>query len=669
MTKKLSDIPAQPAGLLETIGALAPDEAAKSAGQGMEQGANGRQGAPGGAVRAPVSGDRRGGGSTLGALDVGRYLRAYGVAYKEKPGRRGATLYCLDHCLFHPSHGPNEASIVSAPGEPLRYQCFHPKCESYTWRDARAKISGDDSLARFCEGYRARRPRPAGGGGASAPGAAKPADKPQGDDSPTGGQADGDRRDPVSCSLVCTTLVDVDAPRVPPPNEVDKWSFFTPGAKSGTMKFVPRLLADYLGTYLEPIVCTAKQFWRYKEGVWRPFPRSQVAQVAVHCLQDQGNPNRINSAIELLEMLVNQEEDQWPEHDGWVNCRNGMLDLEGLFAGRDLDRLLQPHHHKYGSRTQIAAAFDPDQLPDDFLRVVQEIFPGKAQAGKIQLLQEAFGYAIWPSCRYETAFFLYGAGANGKGTVCDALTAMVGAENVSSLSMRDLQDKFRTHFLQSKLVNYSSENPERESLETEVFKKAVSGELIPAEKKYGELFQFKPYCKFFFSFNTVPVIQDRSYGFSRRVVLLEFKEQFDKRRADTSIREEKIYEWRDAVFTWALAGLARLRARNYFFEDTTIEDEKSAFMGQLNPVLEFAKQCLEFGPAYREHSADIYKKYTSWCGDNGLKALSQIRFNEQLQVNFREIKKTRDSSTRRHLFTGVHLVVETIGATPGAPFT
>lgn len=662
MAKKLIDIPAQPAGLLETLGAMAPAEALKGAGPGMGRGENGRPGASGGAARAPGGGDQRAGGSTLGALDVGRYLQAYGVAYTEKPGRRGATLYCLEQCVFHPSHGPNEASIVSAPGEPLRYQCFHPKCEQYTWRDARAKISGDDSLARFCAGYRARRQasrrqRPDG-----------PADKSAATDNAPG-ETGGGRRDRVSCSLVCTTIVEVDAPRVPPPNEVDKWSFFVPGAKSGTMKFVPRLLADYLGTYLEPIVCTAKQFWRYKAGVWRPFPRSQVAQVAVHCLQDQGNPNRINSAIELLEMLVNQEEEQWPEHDGWVNCRNGMLDLEGLFSGVDLDRLLKPHHHKYGSRTQIAAAFDPDQLPDDFLRVVQDIFPGEKEAGKIQLLQEAFGYAIWPSCRYETAFFLYGSGANGKGTVCDALTAMVGPENVSSLSMRDLQDKFRTHFLQSKLVNYSSENPERESLETEVFKKAVSGELIPAEKKYGELFQFKPYCKFFFSFNTVPVIQDRSYGFSRRVVLLEFKQQFDKARADTSIREEKIYEWRDAVFTWALAGLSRLRGRNYFYEDDTIEDEKAAFMGQLNPVLEFAKQCLEFDPVYWEHSAEIYKKYTSWCGDNGLKALSQIRFNEQLQVNFRQIHKTRDTSTRRHIFKGVHLVSETIGAVPGAPLT
>ena len=89
-------------------------------------------------------------------LDVGRYLGHYGIGFREKQ-QDGATLYCLDECLFDSSHAGNEASIIKGADGLLRYQCFHDSCKGHRWADAKQKISGNDSLAQFStNGHRPR---------------------------------------------------------------------------------------------------------------------------------------------------------------------------------------------------------------------------------------------------------------------------------------------------------------------------------------------------------------------------------------------------------------------------------------------------------------------------------------------------------------------------------
>lgn len=147
--KQLSDIPVAPADFLARLADLKPHEDEKDAGQSMAGDENGRQRADK-TARNTAGGGRRG---DLGPMDVGAYLAHYGKGYKAKPGRDGATLYTLFECVFDSSHGPNDASIVQTATGTLYYQCFHDSCQGRTWREAREKISGDDSLAQFCEGY------------------------------------------------------------------------------------------------------------------------------------------------------------------------------------------------------------------------------------------------------------------------------------------------------------------------------------------------------------------------------------------------------------------------------------------------------------------------------------------------------------------------------------
>lgn len=87
--------------------------------------------------------------SDQGRLDVGAYLQHYGIPYREKNNGAG-TIFLLDHCLFDQSHVKNESSIIQTGDGKLLYQCFHDGCKGREWKEARAKISGNDSLKTFC---------------------------------------------------------------------------------------------------------------------------------------------------------------------------------------------------------------------------------------------------------------------------------------------------------------------------------------------------------------------------------------------------------------------------------------------------------------------------------------------------------------------------------------
>lgn len=133
---RLDDIAVVTLDQLKTLARMAPKEEKEPA-QGIGQGKKSR---PGGSQKAD-----------LGRLDVGAYLKHYGVRYTKKtpPGK---ILYCFAECLFDPSH-KNEAWIRQYDDGLLTYNCFHNSCDGRDFKDARAAISGADSLAPFCENY------------------------------------------------------------------------------------------------------------------------------------------------------------------------------------------------------------------------------------------------------------------------------------------------------------------------------------------------------------------------------------------------------------------------------------------------------------------------------------------------------------------------------------
>lgn len=578
-----------------------------------------------------------------GILDVRKYLDSYGIAYSVKDeGDR--TVYQLKNCLFDPTHTDKEASIVQdTSGGKLTYHCFHNSCKSYTFRSAKEKISGAKSLREYMTGY-------------------NPAYQPRKKE-PGSGVLDRISIEEPSMSEKPGNVPESenlpDLPAVPPPHEIDPLEFFLE-LKSGKLGFVPARMAKYFCAHLGNLVHTAGCFYQFIGGYWQEISEFVLYKICVNAMKDYLQSNMIDGSIKTLRGLVNIEPKDWPDlHHGYINCLNGMVDTKTFE--------LLPHDPKYYSRAQIPCNFDISNIDkaERWHQALDEIFPN--EKWKIDLLQECFGYCLLPDCRFEKMFFFIGGGGNGKGTVLTALSEIIGKDNISSLTMRDLSDpKFSLYFLQDKLVNIATELSHRDPVATEHLKTIVSGEWLTAEKKHGHKYQFKPYATMILAMNDVPVIPDRSYGFERRLIILRFTQTFTDKTKDPHLKEKLIKE-KDGIFAWALMGLSRLLERNGFTENEGLEKEKTDFIKSLHPLLQFVEEKCEFGDdiaAYREEANNLYDEYNKWCKSGNYRALARNRFTDHILMNFPKVEKRPYGSNRRSHFLGIRIHAPIISEEP-----
>jgi len=311
---------------------------------------------------------------------------------------------------------------------------------------------------------------------------------------------------------------------------------------------------------------------------------------------------------------------------------------------------LIPHNPDYDSRTQLPVNYDPNAISELWIKFLRDIFPDDRDDSKKILLQQYFGYCLLRDTRYQKALFCLGTGANGKSTVIKVLTGMVGLENTSSLTLTDLSNRFRTYFLQHKLVNLSSETNTKEPLTMEIFKAAVAGDVMLAENKFTPAFQFAPYAKWVVSMNDAPVVADKSYGFERRIITLMFNRRFETHEIIDRM-DEKLLEEVEGIFNWAVEGLKVILRRNGFFIGDQVIDDTSRLMEVLNPLLIFGKECFEVHEGIEEIPMQLYRAYNAWCAEGKNRGLGKNKFYEQILQTWTLVRRgqkkilTEDGST------------------------
>lgn len=543
----------------------------------------------------------------LGKLDLERYLNHYGVLYNVKhDGPR--TIYRLEECLFDPTHGKNEASIIQVDGDPLRYQCFHDHCR-HTWKDAREKISGKDSLAQFQEGYDPNWKPPHRGPARPAPAEASGA--------PPGG------------------------PKTP----VDR-PFLSVSAK-GRITFNPSLFADFLFEEFKPIVNEGKHcgslFYHYdKAGYWKILPESTIRRAALKALGEEAKTARITDTVTLLEDLSFIEPEILQPDPMWINLKNCMLYLPTMETA--------PHDPRFNSRVQMPVTYNPEAKCTKWISSLIEIFLDDTD--KIYTMQDFFGYCLYPKIIFPCALFQIGSGSNGKGTVQRVLEDMLGEQNVSHISLKRMEDKFGPIELKDKLLNACGETA-TEPLQVTQFKAIAAGDRMQAEVKYKQDVKFLPIAKHMISMNEFPGVPDKTDAFFRRLIVMEYKTKFSGQDDDKDL-PKKLHEELDGIFIWALEGLKRVLERKEMTMPESTIKAKKRFRARVNPVLSFVDEICDLGEAYTSSPPVVYKTYKAWCEDGQTKPLGKVRFYEQLETNF-TVTRDRPPGSTIEVFRGLGL--------------
>lgn len=299
----------------------------------------------------------------------------------------------------------------------------------------------------------------------------------------------------------------------------------------------------------------------------------------------------------------------------------------------------------------------------------------------VTVMQEIMGYMLLPQLHAASAFFFVGDGANGKSKLADVITAMIGSDFVSAMSIETLTTRpFFTAALVGKRLNICNEE-ESKYVKSDKFKALISGDVISAERKYGNPFEFRPTAKYIFCSNRLPTFDGINYGLRRRIKIIPFNRRFEPKDRDLHIAEKMCKEM-PGIIHWALAGAKRLIANNFEFSDgesAAMIETMQEFENEISSAILFYRTNYQHSDMHTESNADMYANYRNWSQANGRKALNRQNFFNDIGKKFPEEKsiqiwdKGKNIKVRRLAWIGEmdHVTANSYSSAPvadAAPF-
>lgn len=377
-----------------------------------------------------------------------------------------------------------------------------------------------------------------------------------------------------------------------------------------------------------PIEFFNGQLYLYSRGLYVPNSRA-IEEIMIRKIPKLKTNHR-NEVSKYLELICTNLTN--PIQPLWINTLSGIYDIE--------NKKLIPHSDKIFSINQIKAYCNIgfiDSNTDTFLNSIS------SNNKEIRLLlEEIIGYCLINDCRFQKAFILLGAGANGKSVFLKMLTEFLGEENVSSIPLEELNGKFESAELVGKLANIADDISSEFLQDSSTFKKLVTGDNITAQRKFGHPFQFNNVSKLLFSANTLPPVSDKSFGLHRRLVIVPFLRTYtigDKDYDPNILTKLRTEYAKTYLLNLGIQGIERLIQNNGFTIPNVVEEMLDDYIKDNNNCV----QWLEDKPELDEREIkEVYREYCMFCLSNGTKPYKKARFTTEIlnKLPYIKVKNT-----------------------------
>ena len=338
---------------------------------------------------------------------------------------------------------------------------------------------------------------------------------------------------------------------------------------------------------------------------------------------------------------------KYPQH--WINFRNGFYD--------PIAKRMIPHDQKYRAINQIPHEYDPEaQLSGEEVESwLQFIVP---QLDDREMLLQFMGYCLTRDTRQQKFMILYGSGGSGKSTVIKMIETMIGSQNISNISLKELSQRFASYGLLGKLLNSCADLEVSALEDTSVIKKILGEDSLRGEPKGKDAISFRNYAKLVFSTNELPlVIYEKTNGFYRRLMILNMTRQPDNKRADyLELLKREI----DYLIRLSVKALERMYETGHIKESAGSREAVQSLRNDSDTV-----EAWIFETCYRVRGArvergQLYQSYDSYCFSTDRTSLSRNGFYRAMRMkDFKEVK-----SNGLRYFEGISFDTPTIKKCP-----
>lgn len=428
--------------------------------------------------------------------------------------------------------------------------------------------------------------------------------------------------------------------------------------RGDSIEIAERLLRDLRSDSSHPIVSDRGALWRYDDprgvfvrlehaavyrvvGAYAGLPKLTKGGIRGLALSDAAIHAAISAAGNLADRagFFNDAPAGVCFANGWVTARGGKVEQ-------------RPHSPEHRAIHALPVEYESDAPRGAWTAMLREVFRRETvdEEGNvtgyddqeteraIELLQEFAGAALLGfATEYAVCLVLVGPGNDGKSRVLNVLRSLFPQTAVCSVAPHLWARGFLLAELAGRRLNVVSELPDGDLQDSERFKAVVGGDVVTAERKYGDPFSLVPVAGHIFACNELPGTRDQSRGFWRRFVVIPCTRSFLATEERKNIDREVIASDLAGIAAWAIEGAARLQRAGQYTTPKTSADAKSDWQRGSDQVRQWVEAgCVEVPKdaprPMKSVLASLYTEYRPWAIASGHQPLSIGKLGARLKA-------------------------------------
>ncbi|MCQ2533827.1 MAG: phage/plasmid primase, P4 family [Clostridia bacterium] len=321
----------------------------------------------------------------------------------------------------------------------------------------------------------------------------------------------------------------------------------------------------------------------------------------------------------------------------YILFSNGIYDLE-------TQELLELSPD-YVIPNQIPHKYNEDAQGEEMEKALSSWACGNREV--MDLLEEVIGYTLLRENTFRKFFIIVGTKRNGKSKFLSVLSYMLGTDNISTISLEELGERFKNTTLSGKLANCGDDIEDARISRTATLKKLVSGEGITVEHKGVEAEKLYSYATLIFSANKIPAIDDPTGAVRDRMIIVPFNAHFNEAEASTDpyimdkLSTEDNIEY---LIQRALDGLDALMNNKQFTIPKCVTDSMERYLIQSDSISAFVE--LNRDNILGRVNNEVYRDYELFCQDKDIETVSQNRFSRRIEAELNCTSKATNGVRR-----------------------
>lgn len=329
--------------------------------------------------------------------------------------------------------------------------------------------------------------------------------------------------------------------------------------------------------------------------------------------------------------------DEWDSNPWRLGVANGVVDLrDGEFSEG------KPRNYiRKASPTEWQGLDTPSPRWEQFL---SEIFSDDTNT--IAFVQRLLGYGLTGLAIEHVLPVLWGDGRNGKGTLIEAIGAVLGNDLATPTESNTLMTAGRgggggpqpfLYALRGTRIVWASETNEGQVMNLGLVKQMTGGDTITCRTLHSKPVTFSPSYLILLMTNNKPHVSAEDPAIWDRLRLIPFTERFvdDPRRENEHPKDKylskKLNQEASGILAWLVRGCLEWQRIGGLNAPKTVTEATEDYRREEDILGRFLTECTIVKKGAETRAKDLYLAYDAWCEESNITPRSNTTFGKKIK--------------------------------------